>query len=208
MPTIQLDNSGDDARTRILRAAEALFAAKGFDGTHIRNIAAHAGVTNPVIYHHFKNKQGLFHSILVGASDRLIAAVETTRVNQTRPMEELASVVHVLCRFATEHIDLFRIVYRELADSSMNQASPLGDRLGVLVQLVTGAVRRAIASRACRAVDPHTASLVILGGIEALVGWQRVAFGTTRADALAPDEAAEELIGLLWRGLEVRSVDA
>jgi len=116
--------------------------------------------------------------------------------------------VHVLCRFATEHLDLFRIVYRELADTSAGQGSMLGDQLAILIQHISGAIRRATAAGVFRAVDAESASLVILGGVEALVGWQLVPRPGAGPAVRAPEEAAGHLIGLLWRGLEARPAAA
>jgi len=46
------------------QVAIQLFALQGFDATTTREIAMTADVTEPVIYYHFKNKDGLFTSIL------------------------------------------------------------------------------------------------------------------------------------------------
>ncbi|MGB3622115.1 MAG: helix-turn-helix domain-containing protein, partial [Ketobacter sp.] len=48
---------GTDARERILAAAEALFAIRGFEGVSTTQIAKVAGITQPLIHYHFKNKE-------------------------------------------------------------------------------------------------------------------------------------------------------
>lgn len=48
----------------LVRAAIQLFAEHGFDGTTTLRIAKAAGVTEPLIYYHFNNKDGLFTYIL------------------------------------------------------------------------------------------------------------------------------------------------
>lgn len=52
----------DDASTkdRLLECALRLFAAKGYTGTSVREIIEEAGVTRPVLYYYFKNKEDLF----------------------------------------------------------------------------------------------------------------------------------------------------
>lgn len=55
------------ARARLLEAATALFAEKGYASTYVREIVTRAGVTKPVLYYYFKNKGGLFCSILDSA---------------------------------------------------------------------------------------------------------------------------------------------
>lgn len=48
----------------ILKTATRLFADQGFDATTTLQIAAESGVTEPLIYYHFKGKNDLFTSIL------------------------------------------------------------------------------------------------------------------------------------------------
>jgi AcrR family transcriptional regulator len=49
-----------DTRARILDAARASFAERGYDGTPIRAVAAAAGVDPALVYHYFGTKQRLF----------------------------------------------------------------------------------------------------------------------------------------------------
>ncbi len=50
-------------RESVLEAAKMLFAAKGFAGTSIRDIAEQAHVSLGVIYHHFSDKEKLWHEV-------------------------------------------------------------------------------------------------------------------------------------------------
>ncbi len=58
---------------RILDAAEAEFAAKGFDGARLGSIARAAGVQQALIHHHFEDKAGLYHDVI----DRALSAMTT-----------------------------------------------------------------------------------------------------------------------------------
>lgn len=57
------------ARARILRAAARLYARQGFAGTSMREIAAAAGVTKPLVHYYFGSKEHLFRSLLAEATD-------------------------------------------------------------------------------------------------------------------------------------------
>ena len=48
----------------ILQAAVRLFARKGYEATSTREIVEAAGVTKPMIYYYFKNKEGLYEAVL------------------------------------------------------------------------------------------------------------------------------------------------
>lgn len=48
---------------KILRVAEEIFLAKGFDGTSINDIANKAKINKSLIYHHFSNKVDLWKAV-------------------------------------------------------------------------------------------------------------------------------------------------
>jgi AcrR family transcriptional regulator len=54
-------------RDRILKAAERLFAERGYDATSIRTIVAKAAVNQAAINYHFGGKDGLYREVLRAA---------------------------------------------------------------------------------------------------------------------------------------------
>ncbi len=63
----------DERRAAILSAAVRLFAERGFRGTTTRALAEAIGVTEPVLYEHFKSKRDLFCAIVDAKSQEGIA---------------------------------------------------------------------------------------------------------------------------------------
>jgi AcrR family transcriptional regulator len=57
----------DITRDRILKAAERLFAERGYDATSIRAIVARARVNQAAINYHFDGKEGLYREVLRAA---------------------------------------------------------------------------------------------------------------------------------------------
>ena len=51
-------------RNSIMKAAVALFAERGYDGTSIRAIVSKARVNQAAINYHFKGKEGLYFEVL------------------------------------------------------------------------------------------------------------------------------------------------
>ena len=56
--------SSEERRAAIIHAACRLFAEKGFRGTTTRELAAAVGVTEPVLYEHFRTKRDLYSAII------------------------------------------------------------------------------------------------------------------------------------------------
>jgi AcrR family transcriptional regulator len=61
-------------KLRIREAAVRLFAAKGFEGTGIREIADQAGVRTSALYHYMDSKEELLVDIMVSILEQLIAS--------------------------------------------------------------------------------------------------------------------------------------
>jgi TetR/AcrR family transcriptional regulator len=55
-----------DAKDRILKAARALFARKGFDGARVDEIAETAGVNKALIYYYFDGKRAILDDLISG----------------------------------------------------------------------------------------------------------------------------------------------
>ena len=74
-------------RDRITKAAERLFAERGYDGTSIRAIVAKARVNQAAINYHFDGKDGLYREVLRAAframtEDQLAHAEETKAMSR------------------------------------------------------------------------------------------------------------------------------
>ena len=69
-----------DTKELLLQAALALFAANGFEGTSVRDVARSVGLSESVLYAHFASKRDLFEA----------AFARVGPVSATRALEDLA----------------------------------------------------------------------------------------------------------------------
>jgi len=63
-PSRPIRRNGDQARERILDAAEKLFALQGYHGTSMREIATEAGMRVALVTHHFQSKELLLARVV------------------------------------------------------------------------------------------------------------------------------------------------
>ena len=107
--------SADATRERILAAALDLFSEQSFDGATTRDIAARAGVTQPLLNYHFSSKEELWRVAVDGLFEELESALRT-RSEGLRGVDEL-TVARLLVRefiyFSAHHPQLHRIVTQE-----------------------------------------------------------------------------------------------
>jgi len=105
-------------RQRILDAGEREFAARGFAGARLREIAESAGVQPALIHHYFTDKHGLYRAVL----DRALLPSSTeswTLLESGLDLEGLLSgLIEVLLRFYAKHHNLLAILRHEALSGS------------------------------------------------------------------------------------------
>lgn len=107
--------SADATRQRILAAALDLFSELSFDGATTREIAARAGVTQPLLNYHFSSKDELWRAAVDGLFAELNEAL-TSRAQGLRGVDELTVaklVVREFIYFSAAHPQLHRIITQE-----------------------------------------------------------------------------------------------
>jgi AcrR family transcriptional regulator len=75
-------------RTRIVLAAAAVFADRGFDGARIEDVAAAAGVAYPTVYKAFANKR---HLLTAAVDAAMTGGTEEALERQSWWLEQLAA---------------------------------------------------------------------------------------------------------------------
>ena len=87
----------DNRLPRILDAAAALFAAKGYQAASIRDIVKAVGMLPGSLYYHFDNKDELLAAVYGEGVRRISAAVATAVAGESEPWRRLeaACVAHL-----------------------------------------------------------------------------------------------------------------
>jgi len=86
----------------LLKAAVELFSIQGFDGTTTFELAKTAHVTEPVIYYHFKNKDGLFTHILLSTFTEYFDRLDKLEDNTPSQFEKIENLIDLHFRFVDE----------------------------------------------------------------------------------------------------------
>ena len=107
-PTTSPDSK---VRERLLTGAVRLFARKGYSATTVREIVAEAGVTKPVLYYYFQNKEGLYSEIMETASVRYRRLLDESRRSQGRAVNRLLDLADQFLALFMEQIEVARLAY-------------------------------------------------------------------------------------------------
>ena len=98
-------------RERLLAGATQLFNQKGYNGTTVREIVASAGVTKPVLYYYFRNKEGIYLELIQEAFTKFDALLDETRKERGKALERLLRFSDRLFALFMENIKIARIMY-------------------------------------------------------------------------------------------------
>ena len=92
-------------KNNIIQAATRLFADRGYDGTTTLQIAEEAGVTEPLIYYHFKGKEELFSHILETTFQEYFSRLENLEELTGTQFERIEALLDFHFRFVKEMPD-------------------------------------------------------------------------------------------------------
>jgi AcrR family transcriptional regulator len=102
-----LEQKPDTKRPTIVRVATSLFAAKGIDGTSMRDIADGAGVREAAIYRHFASKDDLAREIFLSWYGWYCSELQRITSGSGGTLDKLRGIVGHEFSAVTEHNEAF-----------------------------------------------------------------------------------------------------
>jgi TetR/AcrR family transcriptional regulator len=181
---------------RILLSALALFSARGYDATSVREICEAAGITKPTLYHFYGSKEGVYRALVDGV-------LEDFRSQLTHQLDQGGPVVERLRRVARSYFEaargrrelmrfIFGLIHNPPASAPVTDFTRFYDEI---VRLVAAAVDEGVADHVFAPAPTEVRMLLFMGALgEALCGW--VIAGRPE---LTP-ELADAIVDTLVRG--------
>lgn len=117
-------DSEQDTKCRIINSATILFAKKGFDGTSVRDIAAHAKVNLAGINYHFSHKENLYREVLRSGLDRFTSYLEILDSEKYRSTAEFSTALFdMLMKNGPSLINNFKVILNnfDFSDDTLPQ---------------------------------------------------------------------------------------
>lgn len=188
VPALKAPRPTGEGRELLLQAAVVAFAANGYEGASMRQIAAAARFSPGSIYHHFKSKQDL----LVGIMDRVQAALTVAAqsaialVPHENPRIQLQVSVRAYVRFYTDHQLECGVLDRELRylDPENRVRNIEGNR--TLQSLFDGIVDAGVDQGVFKPANAKLASRAIMVCCRDVINWYR------REGELSQDQVCNE----------------
>lgn len=125
----------EQRREQLIRVATKLFARYGYGRTTTAAIARDAGVTEPILYRHFKGKQDLYIAILRRMSGQLTEHWIRTTQGITDPQEKMKALARAFPTHLGKLEDAYRVLHGALAVSRDKQVlAVLREHYEVVIQ--------------------------------------------------------------------------
>ena len=120
-----------ERQAKILDAALRLFSEHGFAAVSTSRIATEAGVSEALIFRHFKNKQGLLDAVLELGQNK-IRDLHHSIIALTDPVEVVRKVLDIPFEVPPENYEFWRMTFKlkwEIKTYPTDYMQPLRDAL-------------------------------------------------------------------------------
>ena len=183
-------------KAQIDRTATALFRARGFAATSMRELATELGLEAGSLYSHIKSKEEILHRVCFGLAEDFFAGFEAATADAAMPVavqlrQAIEAHVRVLCRDGAASA-VFLQEWRHLSEPARTEFLALRDQYEGSFRTL---MARGIAMGELHAPDAAFATLTLLASLNWLPSWYRP------DGRLTPDEIAHRLAEQLLSGL-------
>jgi AcrR family transcriptional regulator len=192
--------SRPERERQMLAAAHHLFAERGYAAVTMDDVAGAAGITKPLLYNYFGNKERLYLACMTPAGEALTETIVTAIAHTADAGEALDAGLRAFFEFLAAD----RAAWRVLFDETLPAGGEIARRVAEQRERLSGLVERALleqlpaSARARARNEVQALSSAVLGAAEALGRWW------LRSDAIPAQDAAQMLIDTLAPGLRAR----
>lgn len=154
------------ARTAILAAARAEFAAKGLTGARVNEIAARAGVNKQLLYYYFGNKEALYRAALEVVYTEIRTQERSLKLGDMQPEEAMAALIGFSFDYLAQHPDFIGLLNHENAQGAphVRDSSTIRNTNSPLIELIAKTLARGIRARVFRrGIDPVELYISVAG---------------------------------------------
>lgn len=193
--------TGDERRRKIIQAAMYVFSRSGFSGATTRKIAKKAGISEAMIYSHFKDKEDLYSAIIdqkMQESEPLYYPLDAMRKKDDERVFETI-VFNFMQRYSEDTTFLRLLLFSALEGhelAGMFVAGPVRRFFEFLAEYIS----ERIDEEAFKPINPEIASRCLVGMVHYFVLLKKI-YGDETLQAIELNETIETMINIFCRGI-------
>jgi AcrR family transcriptional regulator len=192
-----------ERRALILDAALRTFAANGYDGAAMDEIAAAAGISKAVVYDHVASKRDLYTHLLELVRRDIEAAVEEAlRAPGTDAEGRVRAAMEAIYGYVEQHPEASRLLLLELNGADVSELGrALEERLTHDIALTLGSDPRLLHRQPDRSRQLEILAELLKSAVLGLASWWYRHPDARRVDLV------ERSVALVWPALERERAD-
>jgi TetR/AcrR family transcriptional regulator len=195
-----------DSRERleqeILDAAKPLFAARGFAGVSLDQIAREVGTAKQNLLYYFSSKEVLYRRLLHGVLDVWLSHMEAITQNADNPEIALRRYIAGKLRFSREHPFDSRVYANEVISGAPLFEQEIRDRVLPALQADIAVFNRWAEQGVCRKVDAAHLMVILWSSTQAYADFASqicLVLGKAEMDASDFDAGEQLLVDMVLR---------
>ena len=145
--------ASDKVRKKIIDAASALYAKKGFGATSIQEISETANVTLPVTYHYVKKKSGIMRLIMEDVLNIFRESLIKEIRDVVDPVEKLAMAVIIYLRVLDRQREKMLLLYQKSSSLDRDSKTRIMALEVEVSEIFSNIINEGIAQGVFKAVD-------------------------------------------------------
>lgn len=178
-------------------AARRCFAAAGYEGTSLNDIAAEVGIRRPSLLHHFPSKDALYAEVFERLLSDWYELLAETVGDPRSGWDKVELVMRAGFRFFAENPDYVRLIRREAVDSGSHLGVDLASVIRPLFDQAADYFRRAMDDGWVRRQQPEQLLLTGYGALLSYFSDAPLMVGLLDADPLGDELLEQRLEHLL-----------
>jgi AcrR family transcriptional regulator len=163
---------GERTAERILDAAEALFAERGYAGATLRDVASRVGLRTPSLYNHFPNKDSLYAAVLERGIHPVLDVLTEVVEARDRSDRDVRQVVERTMALVGRRPNLPRLIQHETLSGGRHLTPMLRSWIQ---RTFARAYEMVEASSAASRWEPEQFPLLVLAMYHVFVGYFAIA---------------------------------
>ncbi|NJK48358.1 TetR/AcrR family transcriptional regulator [Candidatus Gracilibacteria bacterium] len=189
----------DDTRSRILQSALRLFAAKGYEGTTTKDLAAAANVAEGTLFRHFVNKKAILIEVATSGWIEILTDL-LTELSEMGSYKAVAQVMRRRMLRLQENSDLLRVCFLEAQYHPELRDRIQSEVIAKMTDVAEAFFQTAMDRGIYRPMNPKIVAQVFLG-MFAIAGFSNDTILDTKSSPKALQEMAEGIADIFLNGV-------
>ncbi|NEQ42905.1 MAG: TetR/AcrR family transcriptional regulator [Leptolyngbya sp. SIOISBB] len=188
-----------DTETKILQAAQRLFARQGYGGTTTRDLAQAAGVAEGTLFRHFENKKAILVKVASDGWTELLTDL-LTELSEMANYKAIDQVMQHRINDLSHNADLMRVCFMEAQLHPELQGQVQGEILAKMIDVTEAFFQTAIDRGIYRPINPRVLAQIFLG-MFAISGFTHSALGEQASASEQTQAFAKGLADVFLNGV-------